>query len=60
MFLYGAISVGLSALATALIPHTHDLYCLLGLFFVNGYLWGAIEAGGNVMLLQIWGKGKLP
>jgi hypothetical protein len=58
MMLYSAVCIGISAVATAMIPHTSNLYVIIGIFALEGYCWGAIEAGGNMIILQIWGKGN--
>jgi MFS family permease len=58
IMLFGAISMALATVTTALIPHILDLYTLLSVFLVNGVFLGSFEAGSNMLLLHLWGKGK--
>ena len=60
VLMYGAISMAVAAVLTALFPHMSDLYWLCGLFFFSGLVLGGFEACSNIFLLHIWGRENGP
>ena len=60
LFFFGSLSMGISTVLTAILPHLTNLYVFLSAFFVTGCFLGALETGANMMLLHIWGKEIAP
>lgn len=58
ILLFGSVAMTLATITTALIPHILDLWSLLVVFLFNGIFLGGFEAGSNMLLLHIWGKGE--
>ena len=45
---------------TLLIPHITTTPVLLAVLVINQIAWGAIEAGGNMFIMNLWGKETTP
>ena len=57
--LTASICMAITTVLTAAMPHVYELYSLLTVFFLNGGFLGFFEAGANMQLLHLWGKGIL-
>lgn len=60
MQLTASICMAICAIFTTSMPHIHDLWILLTVFFLNGCFLGFFEAGINMFLIHIWGRANGP
>lgn len=58
ILLMGFMAMFVVGVVTMIIPFLFNIWIILGLFFILGFVLGTFECGIDMYILQIWGKSK--